>query len=637
MRRILSGIAAGTIVVATITGCGGSPSTSSPQQQAAGTPGTAPQKQGGMAAQQGGGRVVTAARAAQGQVKLAFTYNGTVQSKVQVNLAPKASGRLEQLLVDAGAAVKQGDPIAVLERGNLQLGVQQAQANLLAAQAKLAAVNSGGRPEDVASAQAALESATAKYNQTIGGATASDMQAAKSAVDSAKASVASAQAKLDLLKAGATAADLAAAQTAVDTAQANVKSYESKLAQVQGGATAADVSAQQGAVNKAYTDLLKAQDDYETYKNGRAVTGLTSSSQAAEVVATAQQNYNAAVAKLTQMQTPLAADLQKAQSDYDSAKSSLQSATTKLNQLKNGPTTQDVQQAQSTVDSAQATLASAQSKLAQLQAGPTDNDVIIAQAAVTQAQQTFALKQQPYTDADIQGAQASLEVAKVAFATANQALIDATLVAPFDAVVTQTLVAPGAIVSSAMPVATLLSSSNEIVVSIEESRLGQLKPGLPADIRVAAYPGESIPGKVASIAPSADAKSHTFAMKVVPTDPTGKLKAGMYAELKVTADEHPGVLVPRDAATQRNGKDVMFAIADGKVQIRQVVLGLPDGDNVEVVSGIKAGEQVVVVGYSGLNEGDSVRVAGSADQQQSPAGSGGQRGSGGSGAPAKTQ
>lgn len=137
---------------------------------------------------------------------------------------------------------------------------------------------------------------------------------------------------------------------------------------------------------------------------------------------------------------------------------------------------------------------------------------------------------------------------------------DATLVAPFDGIVTQTLVAPGAMVSSATPVVTLLGSSNEIAVNVEESRLGQLK-------------------------------------------------AGMYAELAVTADEHTGLLVPRDAVTQRGGKDIVRAVVEGKAQMRQIVQGLPTADNVELLSGVKSDEQVIVVGYSGINDGDAVRGA----------------------------
>jgi len=153
-------------------------------------------------------------------------------------------------------------------------------------------------------------------------------------------------------------------------------------------------------------------------------------------------------------------------------------------------------------------------------------------------------------------------------------------------------------------------------VNVEESRLAQLKPGLTTVIAASAYPGQSFQGKVDSISPTADTRSHTFAMKVVPNNTDGKLKAGMYAEMKVTAEERSGVLVPRDSVIQRNGKDVVFAIIDGKAQLREVVQGLPQDSNVEIVSGIKADEQVIVVGNSGLGDGESVRTTGGQGGQQ---------------------
>jgi HlyD family secretion protein len=647
MRRVLCGIVVGTFIIGGSIGCSGSPS-GAPQQQAAGTPGTAPQKAGGAAAQ-GTGRVVQAARAIQGQVKQVFTYTGTVQPHLQVNLSPKATGRLDHIMVDVGSVVKAGDVIATLESSSLQLSVQQAQANLLAAQAKLTAVNAGGRSEDIASAQAAVDSAQAKFDQ-LQNPNPSDMQAAQTAVETTKATLASAQTtlvaaqtKLSQLK-SPTQNDISVAQATVDQAQANVKSTLASLQQTQGGAPPATISADQQAIQKAYSDVIAAQDKLEMWKNGQSGSGFTSNSGATEAVASAQQAYTAALDKLKQDQAPLPAALQAAQSAYDSAKSALDSAEAKLNQLKNA-TPADIQTAQTAVDtaqqtvtSAQASLVSAQTKLTQLQS-PTQNDMTVSQATVTQAQQNLAKAKQPYVDSDIQAAQSSVAVANAALASAQGALADATLVAPFDGVITARSVSPGAVVSGATTVATLVSSQTEIMVNVEESRLAQLKSGLSVAISVAAYPGQTISGKVDSISPSADAKSHTFSMKIVPDDPAGKLKAGMYAQMDVTAEEHSGVLVPRDAQTTRNGKDIVWVIADGKAQMRPIVPGLPMGDNVEIASGLKADEQVIVVGYSGLNDGDTVRVAGApagSGGQSSPAGQnnpGGQSGPGGTGTP----
>ncbi len=609
------------VLLVVVVGCA---TNSSPQSAQTPTPG-APSKAGmqGGQARQAVARVVSVAPVTQGSVSLTFTYTGTAQARSQVSLSPKTSGRLQRVLVDVGSVVKEGDPIAALEQSTLQLAVQQAEANLTAAQAKLATVQAGGRPEDIASAQAALDSARAKFNQVKNGATAADLQAAQSAVDSAIAALASAKAKLETTKGGPTAADWASAQASVDSYAASMRSAQAKLSSVQAGPTASDIQAAQATVASTRASLTGAQDVYATAKDNLAAVSskVNSVSQAQQNVDSAQAAYDSAVQKLNALLAgSTASDLQAAQTAYDQAKASFDAATAKISLMKQGVTAQDLQTAQSAVDQAQATLAAAQAKLAQLQAGPTDDDVAVAQAVVTQAQQNLALKQQPYTAQDLQSAQASVDVAKVNLATAKGALADATLVAPFSGIITQKLLSPGAMVSSQTPIVTLLGSDLEVPVNVEENRLSRLKEGLAVSITTAAYPSDTFAGKIASIAPSADPKSHTFLMKVIPDESGGKLKAGMFAEMKVTAEQHSdAVLVPRDAITTRTGKDVVFVAADGRAQMRQIIQGLPADGTIEVSSGVKAGEQVIVVGFDGLNDGDPVRpVQSGGDQSAQP-------------------
>ena len=626
MRQVLRAMVIGILIVGGGVGCAGSASGAPmPSQATMSTPGSTPartdgQPQPGTQPRQATGRVVSVAPVVEGRVRLVFTYSATVQPRWQVNVSPKSSGRIERLLVDVGSEVKEGDPIATLESGALRLAVQQAEANLKSAQARLATVTAGGRREDVASAEAALAAARARLNQVRNAPVPAELQAARSAVDSARANLASAEARVETVRSGPTQAEWGAALAAVDSATANLRSAETKLAQLKSGPTAAELQAAQAAVEEARAKLITAQDIYETAQDNLAQVSsrVTSVSHAQQAYQSARAAYDAAVQKLSQLQAgPTPADLQAAQSAYDSARASLDAATARVDQMKRGPTAQEIQQAQSAVDSARAALSSAEAKLAQLEAGPTADELAVAEAAVTQAEQTLALKRQPYTAQDVQTAQAAVEVATVALGIAKAQLADANLVAPFSGTVTQRFLSPGALASPSTPVVALASFDAEIVVTVEEARLSRLKPGLHATISAPAYPGESFAGKVASISPSADARSHTFTMKVVPDNTDGKLKSGMYTEVKVTAEERASaLLVPRDAITQRGGKDVVFVVADGRAEMREVVTGLPENNNVEILSGVKAGEQAIVVGHGGLNDGDPVRVAGGAGGQQ---------------------
>jgi HlyD family secretion protein len=621
------------LVVGSSTGCAGANAGASPQAQpTAGTPapqkGGAPDKSGNnpaQAPQKGGpagggaaggtGKVVNTAQVATGDVKLTFNYSGTLESSSQLSIVPKTSGRLEKLMVDVGSQVKAGDILATMEKTTLLLAIQQAEANLKSAQARLATVMAGGRPEDIASAQASLDSAQAKLD-TLKNPSPSDVQTAQTTLDKARADLASNSAALDKLMAGATPDKWAAAQASVDGTRASLRNAQVALDAKKAGYTAADLSAEQAKVDQAKQTLTSAQDKYQTASgvdsNGNstfAASGASSVSAAQQSYEYAKANYDAEVQKLQQMQAGyLNTDMTSAQKDFDTAQANYNSAVAALEQLKKGPLPQDIQTAQSTVDKSRSDVAAAEAKLAQLKS-PTDNDVAAAKAVVTQAQQALALKQQPYTAQDIQTAQAAVDVAQVALDTAKSNLADANLVAPFDGVITAKLLAPGAMASTGSPVATLFSSDLSIPISIEEARLSRLKPDLTTSISVSSYPGESFPGKVTSISPSADSKSHTFVMRVVPTDTANKLKAGMFADVVVITEARSNALmVPRDAVVQRSGKDVVFVVADGKAQMRPVLQGIPSGGTVEIMNGLKQGEQVVVVGLSGLNDGDAVRV-----------------------------
>jgi multidrug efflux pump subunit AcrA (membrane-fusion protein) len=118
-------------------------------------------------AQQGGppggaGLVVRTVPATQAPMSSMLTYAGSVQASQAVNVVPRTSGLITDIPVDVGSVVHRGDTLATLDQGALPAQLQQAQAGLLSARAKLASVEAGAKPEDVAAAQAQLEQAQIK-------------------------------------------------------------------------------------------------------------------------------------------------------------------------------------------------------------------------------------------------------------------------------------------------------------------------------------------------------------------------------------------------------------------------------------------------------------------------------------------
>jgi len=113
---------------------------------------------------------ITSTLVTQGNIAATLVYSGNVQARAQVNVVPKITGRIERLFVDVGDEVRQGETIAELDRATLDASVQQAEAAVSVAQARLSQVQTGAKPEDVDAAQATINQAQARLDQAIAGA-----------------------------------------------------------------------------------------------------------------------------------------------------------------------------------------------------------------------------------------------------------------------------------------------------------------------------------------------------------------------------------------------------------------------------------------------------------------------------------
>ncbi len=550
---------------------------------------------------------------------------GPIAAARAVPLNFKNSGKVTEIDVKVGDTIKAGQVLARLDPADFQAQLRQAEANLASAQArldgllagprveqttqlqanldsanqKLKAMERGPRPETVAQAEANLSSAQARLDAAQHPYTDADMTAAKTAVDQAQASLTSAQAKLDATKNPYTQADWSAALSAVDSAKAGLASAKAKLDQTKTGSLPADIAAQQAAVDQAYTNLMAAQDKLEQWKDGDKSGGGTSNSEVEQSLQSAQSSYDAAVAKLKQMNAgPLPSDLQSALSAVDSAQASYNSAVAKVDQMKKGPLATDVVQSQAGLDQAKANLASAQAKLALVQAGPQQTDVTQAQSAVDSAnaqlslarspyteediqqarnqvlsaEQALKLAQEPYTKQDIDGARAQVaaQQAQVDLARAN---LDATtLTAPSGGVVTTlsgatgqwlaggstsgsaASAASGANNSSSNGTSTFISltdlSNLQVQAQVNEADVGRLQPGQPVTFTVDAFPGQTFKGSVAVVQPLGSTSQNVVSYPVLISidQAQAKLLPGMTASVTVTVDERPNVPVVPSAA-----------------------------------------------------------------------------------------
>ena len=533
---------------------------------------------------------VTTAKLASGSIRSVLSYNANLAPRYTVDVVAKSAGRITSLPLDLGSAVKRGDVIAQVEHTQLDAQLEQARANLQAAEAKLTGVQAQGRPEQIAEAQATLDAAVAKLD---------GMRAGRpEQVTQAKADLDAAQAKVSALQQGRPE-QVAQAQAAVTQAQAQLDSATAALQQLQNGPTAAQVRQAQLAVEQARDRLYADQTAFDAQVGSGAITKEQRQS-GLDVDQTAIDQATAALNVLTDKPTPEA--LNRARAAVSQAQGALDAARKQADIALHPGSQQDLTQAQAGVTAKQQQLA-----LAQKPYSPAD--LAQAQSAVNGAQAGVALAARPYTDNDEAQAAAGVAQAQAAVDLVQSQIDDSTIKAPVDGLVSRKLVAEGDQAAVGSPLVTIAATQWEIVVQVSEQAIGQIHEGQQVQMTASAFPDKPFAGSITAIAPVIDAQTRTFTVKITPSGDIPSLRGGMSTRVDVPTVEHANaVLAPRSAIVNKDGQAEMFTVQDGKARALPVTTGLADDTSIEILKGATVGDAVVVTGQERLNDQDPVTI-----------------------------
>lgn len=191
-------------------------------------------------------------------------------------------------------------------------------------------------------------------------------------------------------------------------------------------------------------------------------------------------------------------------------------------------------------------------------------------------------------------AKANLAQAEAAGRRAREVQADATLYAPLTGFIVERNYDPGAIPGEQPVVVVADIRELKLEAGVSELEAGRMKVGLPARVAVQAKPGETFTGELAAIAPEVDPRNRHFRIEVRVPNPATSLLAGMYATARVVIESaDAALLVPREAVVTRDGQRVALKVEGDKVVPVTVVEGLSDGRQVQIVSGLTAGDQVI--------------------------------------------
>lgn len=394
--------------------------------------------------------------------------SGTIEA-VEVNVSPETSGKVKEVLIDEGMAAKTGDPLLNLDD------------SLLAAQRTVAAAQ-------VDSAKAALATAQHNYDVTLQNALIAE-QTSTSNTWRVSAPDQFNQPAWYFNQ----SEQLTSAQAAVETAKKNLEDAQSNLESVSGNISNANFIKAEKDLADARANFLVVDDVKKQAENAADNDGLLTASY---------DNYN---------------DVKDVLDDAQTAYSDMLSTTA----------ARDVLDARGEVIVAQQEYDAAYARLLALQTGTQSPAVVTASNALEQAKTALAQAQ------------------------ANLALLDAqmkklTIYAPMDGIVLARNVDPGEFVQ---PGAAAISMANlnelTITVYVPEDRYGEISIGQEVSVTVDSFPGQTFTGTVSSIANQAEftprnvqtvsGRSATvYAVKLKVSDPEGRLKLGMPADVLFT-------------------------------------------------------------------------------------------------------
>jgi RND family efflux transporter MFP subunit len=201
-------------------------------------------------------------------------------------------------------------------------------------------------------------------------------------------------------------------------------------------------------------------------------------------------------------------------------------------------------------------------------------------------------------------------ISKESYKAASDGLSNYVVSSPIDGYVTSVNIDVGTVASQAVPAVTIANIDKlEINTSISENMINKISVGDKVEVVVSAVSDIPFFGTITALSPAPPAGTLTYPMKVSIDNKDLTIKPGMFAEVIVTSDKTEGVVLPSASVLIRSGKPIVAVIDDnGNLVFRDVVIGVDNGELVEIKSGVEAGDTVVIEGQHYLEEDSKFNI-----------------------------
>ncbi len=497
----------------------------------------------------------------QGEIIQEVSETGQVKKGEEISLGFKNAGRIENIYIEVGEEVRKGTALARLETSDLTIQLQEANAVLSLAQAKLNKLLAGATKEETQKAETTVFNAQislkdAKLNlQDVKSQAGDDLDAAYedalNVLEDAYLKAYNVQNSVDLIQ--------RTYFTQNDQEGFGVRENEEKIiqavSQIKSSLEATKTDSSEENIDKSFSQTkeglsklsgaLKAIREYCQSSSYHVVVSSTDKTS----LDTHREYINTALTNVTNAQQTI-------------------SSTELANEA-------DINTAQAKVSAAEGVLAVAEDELNLITAPAQKEDINLYQAEIDQAQaQVKALENQ---------------------------LSEATLRSPVEAQVVEVKKREGETVQPMLQdsaVVLLPKAAYEIEVDIYEEDIVKIDVGNPVEISLVAFPDEVFKGEVISINPAEKIVEGVvyYEVNIAFGEIPAGVKPGMTADLEIrTATKENVLVVPEDVLQEKNGKIIVEILEGEKIEEKEIEVGLKgSNDMVEILSGLSEGEEVIL-------------------------------------------
>lgn len=319
------------------------------------------------------------------------------------------------------------------------------------------------------------------------------------------------------------------------------------------------------------------------------------------------------------------------------AEAALEVMRAKWAQMQIGARPEEIAQAENMVKKAEANLKEAESNykrmkdifakgtISEHQFESAELAYTVAVADLNSARERLSMLKSGATKEDRDALKAQIRQAEATVDLAKIRLSYTRITSPLNGIVSERSYEPGDLATPAMPLFTIVQMDRvQVMISFTGNQFRYMRPGTPATVQVAAYPGVVFEGTIDKVSPTMNPQTRLFNAEIGIANEKHLLRPGMFATVTFSIDPRPdALLVPKEAILYLdktvketgtgagNGGQIphVFVLEGDTVHLREVSTGYASDGLIEIRDGAAKGDMVVTLGLHQLKEGDKVEIA----------------------------